>query len=187
MLIDEVCETVLQPTIDGMAALGTPYIGVLYAGLMLTPNGPQVLEFNCRFGDPETQVILPLLETDLVEICQACITGELHSLDIRWLPGSCATVVLASAGYPEAYPTGLPIRGLDRCAERDDVIVFHAGTVWRGNQLVTAGGRVLAVTAVGADLPEALDRAYSGVDRLKFEGVFFRQDIGYGVLVGGAH
>lgn len=183
-LIDDVCRTILQPAVDGMAA---PYIGVLYAGLMLTPGGPQVLEFNCRFGDPETQVILPLLETDLVEICQACIMGELDTLDIRWRSDSCATVVLASNGYPEEYSTGVPIRGLDRLATRDDLIVFHAGTAWHDNQLVTAGGRVLAVTAVGVDLPEALDQVYSGVDRLETNGLFFRRDIGNRILVGGVH
>lgn len=184
-LVDEVCRTILQPAVDGMAAEGTPYVGVLYAGLMITPNGPQVLEFNCRFGDPETQAILPLLATDLYDICQACIAGTLDRLDICWRPEACATIVLASSGYPGKYPTGLPIQGLERCAAQPDLIVFCAGTARQGSQLVTAGGRVMAVTALGADLPSALKRAYSGVGLLHFDGVHFRRDIGQNFLAGG--
>jgi phosphoribosylamine--glycine ligase len=177
-LIEEIRRSVLQPTIDGMAARGTPYIGILYAGLILTPDGPKVLEFNCRFGDPETQVILPLLETDLAEITLACIEGRLHSLDVRWKSSACATVVLAAPGYPGTYPKGLPISGLDSFAADEMAVVFHAGTARQGDQIVTAGGRVLAVSAPGIDLPSALSSAYSGVERIHFDGMHYRRDIG---------
>lgn len=179
-LVSEICRMVLQPAVDGMAARGTPYVGVLYAGLMLTPDGPKVLEFNCRFGDPETQVILPLLETDLVDILLACVEGRLDQVEVGWRPGACATVVLASPGYPGAYPKGLPISGLDEVAG-GDVVVFHAGTARRGGRVVTAGGRVLAVSGLGPDLPAALRRAYASIERIRFEGVHFRRDIGWGV------
>lgn len=179
-LVDEICRTVLQPTVQGMAARGTPYVGVLYAGLMLTPGGPKVLEFNCRFGDPETQVILPLLETDVVDILLACVEGRLDEVEVRWRPGACATVVLASPGYPGPYPRGLPICGLDTVVARDDVVVFHAGTARRNGCVVTAGGRVLAVSALGADLPAAVSRAYAAVEGIHFEGMHYRRDIGRG-------
>lgn len=181
-LIEQVRQTVLQPVVDGMAAEGMPYTGVLYAGLMLTDDGPRVLEFNCRFGDPETQVILPLLETDLVAICEACITGTLAQMDVRWRPDACATIVLASPGYPRDYPVGLPIQGADQMAQRSDVIVFNAGTARKESQLVTAGGRVMAVTAMGVDLPSALERAYTGVEMVTFDGMHYRRDIGHSVL-----
>ncbi len=126
-LVDEVCRTVLQPAVKGMAAEGTPYVGVLYAGLMITPDGPRVLEFNCRFGDPETQVILPRLETDLVDICRACINGTLDQIDVRWRPESCATVVMASGGYPGKYQTGLPIHGLDQTSAQCDRVPCRDG------------------------------------------------------------
>ncbi|MBZ0292904.1 MAG: phosphoribosylamine--glycine ligase, partial [Anaerolineae bacterium] len=149
-LLTEIRETVLQPTIDGMAAEGTPYVGVLYAGLMLTDAGPKVLEFNCRFGDPETQVILPLLATDLMDIFIACVENSLNELNIQWHDEACATIVLASPGYPGSYPKGLPICGLDQLEQHPEAIVFHAGTAQQGDQVVTAGGRVLAVSATGA-------------------------------------
>lgn len=177
-LVDEVIRTVLQPAVDGMAARGTPYVGVLYAGLMLTPQGARVLEFNCRLGDPEAQVILPLLATDLYTVLTACIAGRLHELDIRWREQSCATVVLASPGYPGVYPKGLPISGLDSLAKYPDVIAFHAGTAEENGQVVTAGGRVLAITALGSDLPHALNTAYMGVAHIHFEGMHYRHDIG---------
>jgi phosphoribosylamine--glycine ligase len=177
-LIDEVVEIVLRPAVDGMAAQGTPYVGVLYAGLMLTDRGPMVLEFNCRFGDPETQVILPLLKTDLYEIFDACVEGRLHELSVEWHSQTCAAVVAASPGYPDTYPTGLPISGLDALAQREDVIVFHAGTARQDEQIVTSGGRVLAVSALGDELRDALARAYSGMATLHFEGMHYRRDIG---------
>ena len=166
----------MQRTVDQLRAEGTPYVGVLYGGIMLTHDGPKVLEFNCRFGDPEAQVILPMLETDLLEICEACIDGCLDQIDVRWKYGAAAAVVLASPGYPGQYPTRLPISGLD--AVPDDVIVFHAGTALQDGELVTAGGRVLAVSAVGDELSAALDRAYAGVEHIHFDGMHYRRDIG---------
>ncbi len=185
-LLAEVKRTVLQPALDGMAARGTPYAGVLYAGLMLTDNGPKVLEFNCRFGDPETQVILPLLDqtspgaASLAEIMLACAEGRLAEVAprIRWRAGACATVVMAAPGYPGPYPKGLPISGLSDAAALDDVMVFHAGTALRDDRVVTAGGRVLAVSGLGPDVPAALARAYAGVARIHFEGAHYRRDIG---------
>jgi phosphoribosylamine--glycine ligase len=175
----EITRTILQPTIDGLAQRGTPYIGVLYAGLMMTSRGPQVLEFNCRFGDPETQVILPLLATPLDEIAEACINGRLDQVEVRWHPGACATVVLASPGYPGSYPKGLPISGLnDPLFASDERIVFHAGTSGSVEQPVTSGGRVLSVSGRGETLQAALGNAYAGVERISFEGAHYRRDIG---------
>jgi phosphoribosylamine--glycine ligase len=176
--IEEIRRSVLQPTIDGLAARGTPYIGVLYAGLILTTDGPKVLEFNCRFGDPETQAILPLLETDLAEIMLACVEGRLDSVDVRWKASACATVVLAAPGYPGVYPKGLSISGLEHFAPDENAVVFHAGTAQQSDQTVTAGGRVLAVSAPGLDLPAALFAAYRAVERIHFEGMHYRRDIG---------
>lgn len=176
-------DNVLQPAIDGMAVEGSPYVGVLYAGLMLTDDGPRVLEFNCRFGDPETQVILPLLETDLYAICEASIVGELDKLAINWRTDACATIVLASPGYPGTYPTGLPITGMATAAAHTEIIVFHAGTARQDQQLVTSGGRVMAVTALGDDLASALRQAYAGVELLSFENMHYRRDIGQQFLV----
>lgn len=176
--VADIVRTVLQPVVDGMAAEGTPYVGVLYAGLMLTSRGPKVLEFNCRFGDPETQVILPMLETDLLDVAWACVQGRLHEVAVRTRPGACATVVMAAPGYPGVYPKGAPIHGVDAANALRDVIVFHAGTAVQDGRLVTAGGRVLAVSALGADLPSALERAYAGVGHIHFEGAHFRRDIG---------
>jgi phosphoribosylamine---glycine ligase len=176
--LDQIHRTILQPAIDGMAARGTPYVGVLYAGLMLTRNGPQVLEFNCRLGDPETQVILPLLETPLDQVLLACVAGRLGQVELRWRPGACATVVLAAPGYPGAYPKGLPIAGLDTARNIDQLMVFHAGTAGPADRPVTSGGRVLAISGLGEDLRSALARAYTGVERIAFEGMHYRRDIG---------
>jgi len=176
--LDEVRQKILLPTIAGMAARGTPYVGVLYAGLMLTAEGPKVLEYNCRFGDPETQVILPLLESDLAEVMLACIHGRLNEVEVIWRPGACATVVMASEGYPGSYPRGRPISGLPEASNRPDTVVFHAGTAMRQGALVTNGGRVLCASALGQDLPSALAKAYEGITHIHFEGAHFRQDIG---------
>jgi phosphoribosylamine---glycine ligase len=173
--LDEVAHQVLEPTISALSAAGTPYVGVLYAGLMLTSAGIKVLEFNCRFGDPETQVILPLLQTDLAEIMMSCIDGSLVD-DIHWSHDTCATIALTSPGYPGSYPKGLPISGLGNVP--DNVIVFHAGTAKKDSRVVTNGGRVLNVTAVGGTLEAALDRAYAAVDRIHFDGMHYRRDIG---------
>lgn len=175
-LIAQIMQTIVQPTIDGMAAQGTPYVGVLYAGLMLTADGPKVIEFNCRFGDPETQVVLPLLESDLVELMLACVNGRLIPEMVKLHDGACATVVMAAPGYPASYPKGLPITGLNGLPE--DVMVFHAGTAMKEGQLVTSGGRVLAVTAWGDDLGTAVSRAYAGVAQIHFEKAHYRKDIG---------
>jgi phosphoribosylamine--glycine ligase len=177
-LVGEIVRTVLEPAVQGMAERGTPYVGILYAGVMLTASGPQVLEFNCRFGDPETQVILPMLDGDLAEIMLACIEGRLSPVMVRVKPGACAAVVMAAPGYPGSYPKGLPISGLGDVP--NDVLVFHAGTALRDGQVVTSGGRVLAVSAVGADLATAVTKAYAGVSRIHFEGAHYRTDIGRG-------
>jgi phosphoribosylamine---glycine ligase len=180
-LIEQIKAEVLQPAVTGLAAKGTPYIGVLYAGMMLTSDGPKALEFNCRFGDPETQVILPMLQSDLFEIMMACINGHLDKIDVRWREGACATVVMASQGYPGSYPKGALIEGIGQASALDEVTVFHAGTARGSNGgLVTAGGRVLAVSAVAPDLTKALNVAYTGVGKIVFDGAHFRKDIGSG-------
>jgi phosphoribosylamine--glycine ligase len=169
-------ETILQPAIEGLRAEARPFTGVLYAGLMLTPDGPRLLEFNCRFGDPETQAILPLLASDLLEVCLACAEGRLQDIAVAWTGGAAACVVLASEGYPGAYPSGRAILGLE--SPIDQAVIFHAGTRQSGDQVVTAGGRVLGVTGWGADLPAALNHAYAAVDQVHFDGQHFRRDIG---------
>ena len=178
--LDDVSRNVLQRAIDGMRVEGRRFVGVLYAGLMLTPDGPRVLEFNARFGDPETQVILPLLETDLVDVLDACAHGRLAEIDLAWKPGAAACVVMASEGYPGAFPKGRPISGLDGSVE--DAYVFHAGTTEREGQVVTAGGRVLAVSGWGSDIAAALARAYAAVSGVSFDGAHFRRDIGWRAL-----
>lgn len=175
-LIAQIMETIVHPTIRGMAERGTPYVGVLYAGLMLTAVGPRVIEFNCRFGDPETQVVLPLLDGDLVEVMLACVHGRLTSNMVQQHNGACATVVMAAPGYPGRYPKGLPITGL--AAVPDDVLVFHAGTQVEETGIVTSGGRVLAVSARGEDLETAVAQAYNGVAHIHFDGAHYRKDIG---------
>ena len=177
-LLANIQQTVLQTAVDGMAARGTPYKGVLYAGLMLTNDGPKVLEFNCRFGDPETQVIIPLLASDLVEIMLACVEERLVDSAVQLHPGACATVVMASEGYPGRYPKGREITGIETAESLDGVSVFHAGTALEDGRLVTNGGRVLAVSATGPTLPAALQQAYKGVDLIHFEGAHYRRDIG---------
>lgn len=174
--LKEVERTVLRPAVDGMAADGTLYVGVLYAGLMLTPNGLRVLEFNCRFGDPETQVILPLLESDLVDLLQACIDGRLDSVTPVWRAGAATTVVMASGGYPGEYVKGKEISGR-REAESVGCSVFHAGTALADGRLLTSGGRVLAVTGLGDDLPAAAQKAYAGLSHIAFDGAVWRTDI----------
>lgn len=176
-LIEMARNEVLLPTLRGLAQEGAPYVGVLYAGLMLTEQGPKVLEFNCRLGDPETQVILPLLQSELLEVMDACVDGNLNAASVEWLDGAAATIVAASAGYPGDYDTGIPISGI-REAEAMGCRVYHAGTRISDGKLVTAGGRVLSVTGTGADLRQALDRAYEGLTAIAFEGIQYRTDIG---------
>jgi phosphoribosylamine--glycine ligase/phosphoribosylaminoimidazole synthetase len=174
--LDELTRRFLQAAVDGMAAEGTPYVGVLYAGLMETADGPRLIEYNCRLGDPEAQTLLALLETDLLEVVLACVGGRLHEVDLRVRPGSAATVVLAAEGYPAEARAGIALA--ETGGLPDGVAVHHAGTrVEADGTVVSAGGRVLAVTAVAADLPTAVDRAYEVVDRLLVPGLFCRRDI----------
>jgi phosphoribosylamine--glycine ligase len=173
---------IAEPTVSGMAEEGTPFIGVLYCGLMMTARGPQVLEFNARFGDPETQALLMRLDSDLVDALEAAIDGNLAETSMRWTPGAAACVIASSAGYPGKYKTGLPISGLAAAAKVPGVEVFHSGSALVDGQLVTAGGRVLGVTAVAPSLEEALARAYQAMEEIHFEGMYFRHDIGHRAL-----
>ena len=177
----QVLKTIVQPAVDGLRAEGMPFVGVLYTGLILTGSGPQALEFNCRFGDPETQVLLPLLDSDLLEILTACAIGSLHTVDIHWKQGACACVVAAAEHYPQSGASGLPISGLDRFTP--DSIVFHAGTRLQLGQVVASGGRVLDVTAWAPDLEQALAKAYSVIQQISFPGMRYRTDIGARALM----
>jgi phosphoribosylamine---glycine ligase len=178
---------IAEPTVRGMTDEDAPFTGVLYCGLMMTARGPQVLEFNVRFGDPEAQAILLRLESDLIDALDAAIDGRLAETELRWTSGASACVVASSAGYPGSYKTGLPIAGLGAAAQIPGVQIFHAGTAQAGGQLVTAGGRVLGVTAAADSLEEALDRAYRAIDEISFEGIYYRRDIGRRALKGAAH
>lgn len=171
-------EKIFLPTIKAMEAEGRPFKGCLYFGLMLTASGPKVVEYNCRFGDPETQVVLPLLETDLVEIIEAIWEERLDSLDIKWSGKSCACVVMASGGYPEKYETGKPISGLDEKGQSPLAYVYHAGTKLEDGKYLTSGGRVLGVTSAADDLKSALAEAYKAVESISFEKAHYRRDIG---------
>jgi phosphoribosylamine--glycine ligase len=173
---------IAEPTVRGMAEEETPFVGVLYCGLMMTARGPQVLEFNARFGDPETQAILMRLESDLVEAVEACIDGRLSETEFRWSQGASACVIASSAGYPGAYKGGFPISGLDSAGRIPGVEVFHSGTAQNNDALVTSGGRVLGVTAVADSLEQALDRAYQALGEIHFEGMYYRRDIGHRAL-----
>ncbi len=173
---------VLSPTVETLRAMGIDYRGVLYAGLMLTDDGPKVLEFNCRFGDPETQVVLPLLDGDLAEIMLAVARGELDPTTVRASGRSAACVVMASGGYPGSYAKGKTIEGLGTAGALDGVTVFHAGTALSGESVVTSGGRVLGVTATADELPAALDQAYEAVEKIAFDGAQYRRDIGHRAL-----
>jgi len=175
---------VMQPFLKGLQAEGITFQGLLFPGLMLTSGGPSVLEFNCRFGDPETQVLLPRLKNDLVDLMEATIDGALDRQSIIWDDRATVCVVMASGGYPGDYQKGLPITGLEQFEESDDVIIFHAGTKLDNGKVVTAGGRVLGVTALGADLRTAQARAYEAVARIHFEGCHYRTDIAQKGLVG---
>lgn len=179
--VEDLVEAAHRPVLTELAARGAPFQGLLYAGLMLTDDGPYVLEFNCRFGDPETQAILPRLEGDLLEALAAVAAGSLAGVDLAAGSDSAVTVVLAAAGYPDAPETGAEISGLDR-AEDEGALVFHAGTSLRDDRLVTAGGRVLNVTALGDSLSDARERAYRAVERIDLDGVQYRHDIAFGAV-----
>ena len=177
-LIQEIRKKIFEPVIQGLNGEGSPFQGVLYAGLMLTSSGPKVLEFNVRFGDPEAQAILPRLKTDLLELILAAREGRVDEVALSWDPRSCACVVLASGGYPERYDIDRPITGLEKVADVPDTLVFHAGTKREGGRLVTWGGRVLSVVGLGETLEGALEKAYRAADLIWFEGKQFRRDIG---------
>ena len=174
----ECMETIFMPTIRAMQAEGRPFKGCLYFGLMLTPNGPKVIEYNARFGDPETQVVLPRLVTDFVDVIDAVIDETLDTLKIEWSEDACACVVMASGGYPQSYPKGLEITGLDAGGQAEGVTVYHAGSKLTDGKLVTNGGRVLGITAKAATLDEALEKAYKAVETIHFDGAHYRRDIG---------
>jgi phosphoribosylamine---glycine ligase len=172
---------IAQKVVDGMRSEGIPFKGILFCGVMMTPRGPMVLEFNTRFGDPETEAILLRLDTDIVDLFNASIDGTANQLTIRMRPGASVCVIAASGGYPGKYVSGKPIHGLSN-GPADDVVVFHSGTAIKDGQLVTAGGRVLAVSAVAPDLKSALDKAYAELAKISFEGMQFRRDIGHRAL-----
>lgn len=177
-LFEEIRETVLEACLKGMKSDGIPYTGVLYAGLMMTETGPRVVEFNCRFGDPETQVVLPRMKSDIVPLMLACCDGTLADQELEWEDRECVTVVMASGGYPKSYEKGKTITGIADAESDDTCMVFHAGTIEEDGALKTNGGRVLTVTAYGKDIAAAIDSAYKGVHAIHFEGAFHRTDIG---------
>lgn len=172
-----ICLDIIQRSVSGMAAEGLPYKGVLYTGFMLTKRGPYVLEYNCRFGDPETQVLLPLLKSDLLDIVIGCASGHLKENLVQWHDSFACTVVCAAPGYPSSYPKGLTIHGLPEANTLPGVTVYHAGTSKTDDKVVTNGGRVLAVTGTGSSLKDAVAKAYSGVKSICFDGIHFRKDI----------
>ncbi len=173
---------IARPAVEGMAREEAAFVGVLYIGLMMTPRGPQVLEFNARFGDPETQAILLRLESDLLEVLEACVEGRLAEMELRWKPGASACVIAASGGYPGSFRTGFAIDGLDEAGKVPGVQVFHSGTALAGGTLRTSGGRVLGVSAAADTLAEALEHAYEAMGKIEFEGMYFRRDIGHRAL-----
>jgi phosphoribosylamine--glycine ligase len=176
-LYDQIVEKVLEPTVNGLISEGIEFRGIIYAGLMMTENGPKVLEYNVRFGDPETQAILPRLESDLLEPMLAVADGDLSGVELKWSRDVCTTVVLASGGYPGDYATGIPITGLDEANAVPGVKVFHAGTKLVDGKIVTAGGRVLNVSALGTDFTDARAKAYAAIEKIHFDGMHFRKDI----------
>lgn len=177
--IAETCmKTIFQPTVDALNAEGRTFKGCLYFGLMLTEDGPKVVEYNCRFGDPETQVVLPMLKSDLFTIMKACHDGTLADVDVKWADGACACVIEASGGYPQHYEKGYEISGLDENGQYEGVTVYHAGTKKADGKYLTNGGRVLGITATGKDLSEALEKAYAAVEHITFKDMHYRTDIG---------
>lgn len=180
-IAEECMNTIFLPTIEAMNKEGRTFKGCLYFGLMLTPKGPKVIEYNCRFGDPETQVVLPRLKTDIMDIFEAINNETLSDLDIEWDDRACTCVIMASGGYPKSYPKGIEINGLTD-GQLDGVTVYHAGTKRDGDKLVTSGGRVLGVTALGDSLQDALAKSYAGVEKIKFDGAHYRKDIGQKAL-----
>ena len=181
-LHQEMLETAIYPILQWFGIKGMPYLGCLYAGLMFTPDGPKVLEYNCRFGDPETEVVLPMLQSDIGEIMVSAVGNTLDEIRPSWYDGCGVCVVLASGGYPGQYQTGFPISGIDAAACADNTSVYHAGTTQRDGRVVTSGGRVLCVTALGNDFPDARKRVYDACSNIHFDGMFYRKDIGVRAL-----
>ncbi len=173
----ECMEKIFIPTIEAMNKEGRTFKGCLYFGLMITPKGPKVIEYNCRFGDPETQVVLPRLKTDIMDIFEAINNETLSELDIEWSDEACTCVIMASKGYPKSYPKGIEITGLTD-GQLEGVTVYHAGTAIKDGKLVTSGGRVLGVTALGNNLQDALNKSYDAVEKINFDGAHYRKDIG---------
>jgi len=178
-LMARIYDEILEPTVAGLQNEGKTFKGILYAGLMLTEIGPKVMEFNCRFGDPETQVVLPLLKTDLAEVFLAIVDGELSLQDVEWNENYAVCVVLASAGYPGKYEKGKEILGLNKVKGMQDVVVFHAGTKKESGRILTDGGRVLGITATDISMEKAIQKTYAAVEKIRFEGMQYRRDIGH--------
>ena len=177
--VEAFCEKyIYQPTMDAMKAEGRPFVGILFVGLMLTPNGPRVLEYNARFGDPETQVVLPRMKNDIVDVFEACIDGQLDKIELDFADNAAVCVILASDGYPEKYDKGFEITGFENFKDKDGYYVFHAGTKFDGDKIVTNGGRVLGVTALGTDLKDARANAYKATEWIDFANKYKRNDIG---------
>ena len=177
--VDAFCQKyVYQPTVDAMAAEGREFKGIIFFGLMLTEEGPKVLEYNARFGDPEAQVVLPRMKNDIVDVFEACVDGTLDQIDLQFEDNAAVCVVLASDGYPVSYEKGYPIHGLEKFKGSDEYFVFHAGSKFKDGEIVTNGGRVLGVTAKGADLKQARANAYQAVELIEFENKYYRHDIG---------
>jgi len=181
-LLKKIEENIVAPTISASAFIGTPFSGLLYPGLILTKEGPKILEYNARFGDPEAQTYMRLLDVDLLDIFEASIDGKLNEIEIKWKEKFACNIVLASAGYPEKYEKGKEIFGIDEAEMQPDIVVFHAGTKMEGGKLVTNGGRVLGVSAIGNSLDEALQKAYKAIEKISFEGMYYRKDIGKNAL-----
>jgi phosphoribosylamine--glycine ligase len=174
----KIMQQIMLPTVKAMAAEGRPYRGILYAGVMIKDGNPSVLEFNARFGDPEAQPLLVRMETDLLPVLEAVVDRRLHEVEVSWLPGAAVCVVMVAGGYPGAYDQGKVITGLQAASRLKDVVIFHAGTSLQAGKLVTSGGRVLGVTALGKDISEAIPRAYRAVEKICWDGVHYRTDIG---------
>jgi phosphoribosylamine--glycine ligase len=178
-MVARAMDEIVRPTMRAMKAMGTPYKGVLFAGLMITSDGPKLIEYNVRFGDPETQVLMMRLMSDLVPALIASRDGQLKSFDLRWYPDAALTVVMAAKGYPGNYERGSMIEGLDEAAKVEDVEIFHAGTRAENGKILANGGRVLNVTALGNSVSEAQTRAYAAIERIRWPGGFCRRDIGW--------
>jgi phosphoribosylamine--glycine ligase len=177
-LANDCMEKIYKPTVDALNAEGRTFKGIIFFGLMLTPKGMRVIEYNARFGDPETLVVLPRLKNDLLEIFEACVDGTLDKVDVRWENSGTACVVLASGGYPVSYKKGYEITGLEDAKKAPNTVVFHAGTALKDGKYVTNGGRVLGVTGIGKDLDEAIKIAYESVKLINFKDMHYRKDIG---------